>query len=84
MVSVEDYLGTHYEADREYVDGELHERHSGEQSHGLAHVAVASLLCEQQVRLGVRVLMSQRVQVGSTRFRVPDVCFWLPTLTMQS
>ncbi len=33
MVSVEEYLTTSYEADREYVDGEVLERHSGEQPH---------------------------------------------------
>jgi hypothetical protein len=31
MVTVQEYLTTRYEADREYVDGQLLERHSGEQ-----------------------------------------------------
>jgi len=32
------------------------------------------LLFQQEARVGVRVLMSQHVQVSPTRFRVPDVC----------
>jgi Uma2 family endonuclease len=74
MVSVQEYLTTSYEADREFVDGELLERHSGERPHSHAHGAMGFLLFQQEARLGVRVLMSQRVQVSPTRFRVPDVC----------
>ena len=74
MVTVQEYLTTSYEADREYVDGELLERHSGEQPHSRVHGTVASLLFRHEREAGVRVLMSQRVQVSPTRFRVPDVC----------
>jgi Uma2 family endonuclease len=74
MVSVEEYLTTSYEADREYADGELLERHTGEQPHAGAHAAVGSLIFQQEARLGIRALMSQRIQVGPTRFRVPDLC----------
>jgi Uma2 family endonuclease len=74
MVTVQEYLTTSYEADREYVDGELLERHSGERSHSSAHGIVSFLLHEQQGQLGVRALISVRVQVSPTRFRVPDVC----------
>jgi Uma2 family endonuclease len=74
MVSVEEYLTTSYEAEREYADGELLERHTGEQPHARAHAAVGSLIFQQEARLGIRALMSQRIQVGPTRFRVPDVC----------
>jgi len=77
MVTVQEYLTTSYEADREYVDGELLERHSGEQPHSSAHAAMGFLLFQQEAQAGVRVLMSQRVQVGPTRFRVPDVCVLL-------
>jgi Uma2 family endonuclease len=74
MVSVQEYLTTSYEADREYVDGEILERHTGERSHSSAHGAAGFLLFQQEAQLGIRVLLSQRVQVGPTRFRVPDVC----------
>src|SRR3984957_13115520 len=74
MVTVQEYLTTSYEADREYVDGELVERHSGEQPHSRVHGTMASLLLQNEREAGIRVLMSQRVQVSPTRFRVPDVC----------
>ena len=45
MLTVQEYLTTSYEADREYVDAELLERHSGEQPHTRVHGVVASLLC---------------------------------------
>jgi Uma2 family endonuclease len=77
MVTVQEYLTTSYEGDREYVDGEILERHSGEQPHSRAHCAVGFLLFKQEAQTGVRVLMSQRVQVSPTRFRVPDVCVLL-------
>jgi Uma2 family endonuclease len=77
MVTIQEYLTTSYEADREYVDGELLERHSGERSHSSAHGIVSFLLHEHQGQLGVRALVSVRVQVSPTRFRVPDVCVLL-------
>jgi Uma2 family endonuclease len=74
MTTVQEYLTTSYEADREYVDGELLERHSGEQPHTRVHGTVAYLLFRQERGAGDRVLMSQRVEISATRFRVPDVC----------
>jgi Uma2 family endonuclease len=74
MVSVQEYLATSYEADREYIDGEILERHWGEQPHSSAHGAVGFLLFQREAQAGVHVLMSQRVRVSATRFRVPDVC----------
>src|ERR1700722_4733614 len=73
MVTVQEYLTTSYEADREYVDGELVERHSGEQPHSRVHGTMASLLLQNEREAGIRVLMSQRGQVYPTRFPVPDV-----------
>jgi Uma2 family endonuclease len=74
MVSVQEYLTTSYEGDRDYVDGEILERHSGEQAHSRAHVAVGAWIFHQEAQSGVRALMSQRLRIGPTRFRVPDVC----------
>jgi hypothetical protein len=34
MLSVQEYLTSDFEGDREYVDGELIERHTGERPHG--------------------------------------------------
>jgi hypothetical protein len=62
MVSVQDYLTTSYEAGQEFVDSELLERHSGERPHSHAHGAMGFLLFQQEARMGVRVLKSQRIQ----------------------
>ena len=70
-VSVSEYLNTSYRPDCDYVDGELLERHSGEQPHTRVHGVVASVLFRKERQAGVRVLTSQRVQVSPTRFRVP-------------
>jgi Uma2 family endonuclease len=74
MVSIQEYLTTSYEGDREYVDGEILERHSGERAHSSAQAAMGFLLFQREAQAGVRTLMSQRLRVGPTRFRVPDVC----------
>ncbi len=73
-MTAEEYLTADWEADREYVDGEILERHTRERPHSSAHSAVAFLLFQQAAQPGIRVLMSQRVQVSPARFRVPDVC----------
>jgi len=80
MVSVQEYLTTSYEADREYVDGELLERHSGEQSHARAHATVSFLLVQRKAQLGIRVLMSQRMRglgLRSARSYRPPSAFTL-------
>ena len=33
LISIEEYLGTSYSPDREYVDGEIVERNLGEKTH---------------------------------------------------
>jgi hypothetical protein len=48
MVTVQEYLTTSYEADREYVDGELLARHSGEWPHTRAHGTVSFLLFQKE------------------------------------
>jgi Uma2 family endonuclease len=74
LVSVQEYLATCYRPDRDYVDGEIQERNSGEQPHSLTQVNLTIFLGNRRTQWGIRVLTEQRVQVGPTRFRVPDVC----------
>jgi hypothetical protein len=61
MLSVQEYPRSDFEADREYVDGELRARHSGEQPHSRAQAAIGFLLFQRQRRSGTRALMSQRI-----------------------
>jgi len=73
LVSLEEYLSTTYDPDREYVDGELLERNMGELEHsGIQGIVFAMLLSQRQER-GIHVFLELRVQVSATRFRVPDI-----------
>jgi Uma2 family endonuclease len=74
LVSVEEYLSTSYRPDREYVDGVVLERNLGEDDHSSLQTALAAYFSVRQKQWNIRVRVEQRVQVLSTRFRVPDLC----------
>ena len=73
-VSVEEYLSTSYSPDREYVDGLVLERNLGERDHSRIQGLVYGHLLAHEKQWGIIALPEQRVQVKSTRFRVPDIC----------
>jgi Uma2 family endonuclease len=73
LVSVEDYLSTSYSPDREYLDGRIVERNLGENTHSTIQANLIYYLMTRRKELGIRVRPEQRVQVGPTRFRIPDV-----------
>jgi Uma2 family endonuclease len=73
LVSVEEYLSTSYSPDREYVDGRIVERNLGELTHGRIQRRLIVYFDLRSKELGIEVIPEQRVQVSSTRFRVPDV-----------
>jgi Uma2 family endonuclease len=74
LIPVEEYLSTSYRPDREYVDGALVERNVGERDHSEVQMALSAYLFNRRNELNIHVFPEQRVQVRSTRFRVPDVC----------
>jgi Uma2 family endonuclease len=74
LVSVQEYLAASFDPDRDYVDGELQERNLGEQPHSRTQMRLGAFLFQREGQLGIRVLPEQRVQVSTTRFRVPDLC----------
>jgi Uma2 family endonuclease len=73
VVSIEEYLSTSYEADREYIDGEVIERNWGETDHGGLHAVLLGWLSLRRKALGIHVFPSLRTQVAPTRFRIPDI-----------
>lgn len=77
-VSVEEYLNTTYRPDRDYVDGEVVERNSGEFSHSRSQYLIGLALGPEESKWGIMVLTEQRVHVKPTRFRVPDICVLAP------
>jgi len=74
-VPVEEYLKTTYEPDREYVDGQLVERHVGEYFHSRLQTMVGTLLSNREDERGFLTFTEQRVKVSeSPRYRIPDIC----------
>jgi Uma2 family endonuclease len=76
LVSEQEYLATSYEPDCEYDDGELLERNVGEQPHGILHLEFGAFLREHRKRLGIRVLIEQRIRIAPRKYRIPDVCVY--------
>lgn len=74
LVSVHEYLSTSYRPDCDYVDGVVLERNLGEYDHARLQMAVSAFYYLRRKEWGIRVVPEQRVQVSTTRFRVPDVC----------
>jgi Uma2 family endonuclease len=73
LMSVEEYLHTNYDPDREYVDGEVVERNWGEKTHGRIQRNLIVYFELHAKELGIESFPEQRVQVSRTRFRIPDV-----------
>jgi len=73
-VSVQQYLGTHYRPDVEYIEGELQERNVGEIEHAEMMLAVLGWFLSHKQEWPMRILPDVRVQVRPDRFRVPDIC----------
>jgi Uma2 family endonuclease len=74
LVSVDEYLKTSYEPDCDYVDGELVERNVGEFEHSELQFQITAYLRNRYLKSRFIAVIEQRVQVGPTRFRIPDVC----------
>ena len=73
LISVEEYLNTSYDPDREYVDGEVVERNLGEKTHGRIQRRLLVYFELHAKEPGIESFPEQRVQVSRTRFRIPDV-----------
>lgn len=74
LIPVQEYLTTVYRPDCDYVDGEVLERNLGERDHGRLQVKLSAYFLARQAQWNTYVIVEQRVQVRSGRFRIPDVC----------
>ena len=73
-ISLEEYLSTTYEPDREYVDGQVLERKGvGTQLHSILQTIIAAYLRQIGFEFGFKVLTEGRLFVGFNRHRIPDV-----------
>lgn len=67
------YLHETWDPDREFVDGEVVERNSGEKDHASWQIALARFLSTYRQSANIRVYPELRLQVSEKRFRIPDV-----------
>jgi Uma2 family endonuclease len=74
LLSVEDYLHSSYEFDKEYVDGELIERKMPSSEHAELQAVLAGFVVARRREWQVKVLTGPRMQVRDGVFRLPDVC----------
>src|SRR5664279_1758621 len=74
LVSVREYLSTSYRPDRDYVDGVVLERKLGEYDHARLQTEIAFYYRSRREQWGLWAVVELRVQVSTTRFRIPDVC----------
>jgi Uma2 family endonuclease len=84
QISVDEYLKTSYRPDCDYVDGEVLERNLGEYDHSRPQMRVSAYFFVREEEWHVRVVPEQRVQVSSSRFRIPDVCVVLADSPVES
>jgi len=73
LVSLEEYLDSDFQPDREFNDGVIEERNLGEFDHAFLQTLVASLFTVHVADWGVFALVEQRVQLNPRRCLIPDV-----------
>jgi Uma2 family endonuclease len=72
-ISLQEYLGTSYRPDCEFVDGEIRERNVGKYEHARVQALLARWFGNHEQEWGIQVVTEQRIQVSPTRIRIPDV-----------
>ena len=74
LVSLDEYLNTAYEPDRDFVDGVLLERHAGTQRHGLLQTFLILFFGQYIKSHRIALFTETRLRVDATgRHRIPDV-----------
>ena len=73
LIPVEKYLRTVYRPDRDYIDGEVLKRNMGETPHARLQGFFFAFFRMHEDEWQIEALPELRVQVGPTRYRIPDV-----------
>jgi Uma2 family endonuclease len=75
LVSLDEYLNTAYEPDRDFVDGVLLERHVGTQRHGLLQTIIGVFFSQYRKSHRISVFTETRLLVNAAtgRHRIPDL-----------
>jgi Uma2 family endonuclease len=85
-ITLEEYLATSYQPDREWIDGELRERNVGKFEHARLQWLLTAWLAQNEDLWGVEGTTEQRIRVSPARVRIPDLALLKkgqhpPTLT---
>jgi len=73
LIPVEEYLATVWRPDRDFIDGEVLERKIGEFSHGRLQLNMGAWLRAREIAWRFRAVLEVRLQITTSRFRVPDL-----------
>ena len=73
-VSLAEYLSTEYEPDCEYLDGVVEERNLGKGKHSETQTLLTMLLGQRLRAKVFKMRVEQRVQLSSSKIRIPDIC----------
>jgi len=73
LITVEEYLATHYRPDCDFVDGVVMERNLGQKDHSKLQGEVLAWFHQRRRALRIAAFPEQRVRVSARRFRIPDV-----------
>jgi Uma2 family endonuclease len=73
LISVQEYLATSWRPDRDFVDGEVRERTMGEFSQGRMRGRIVVWLSPRERAWRFRAVPEVRLQISTSRFRIPDV-----------
>jgi len=73
QISLDEYLNTSFEPDREFVDGVLVERNVGTPPHGRLQLIVGSYFRQYRKSHRIEAFTETRLRVAPRRHRIPDV-----------
>jgi Uma2 family endonuclease len=77
-VPVEDYLRMTFDGpEPEYLDGELLERHLGEDPHSAAQTNLTGILYNLKARLGIHPRTEMHLRITPNRYRIADIAVFL-------
>jgi Uma2 family endonuclease len=72
-IPIQEYLGSTYRPDCEYVDGEVRERNVGKWEHARVQWLLAAWFFQHEKQWGITGSTEQRLRVAENRVRVPDL-----------
>ncbi|ADW68094.1 Uma2 family endonuclease [Granulicella tundricola] len=82
-VPLQQYLETAYRPDRDWIAGEVRERHVGEQSHASVQGFLTQIFRNRGIEWQIRAFPEQRVQTSKEHFLIADLCVVSRTVPLE-